>query len=144
MGTAAASTLFAVALLASGQSSTITGTLAGQVVMEGFMHWRIKPWVRRLITRSLAILPAVLIIGMRGESSVTDLLTLSQVVLALQLPFAMFPLLALHQFPQAHGDWKNGWFLLIAGWTSAILITAMDLYGLPDSLKAAWHVITGG
>ena len=93
LGTAAASTLFAVALLASGQSSTITGTLAGQVVMEGFMHWRIKPWVRRLITRTLAILPAVLIIGLRGDSSVTDLLILSQVVLALQLPFAMFPLL---------------------------------------------------
>ena len=93
LGTAAASTLFAVALLASGQSSTITGTLAGQVVMEGFMHWRITPWVRRLITRTLAILPAVLMIGLRGDSSVTDLLTLSQVVLALQLPFAMFPLL---------------------------------------------------
>ena len=93
LGTAAASTLFAVALLASGQSSTITGTLAGQVVMEGFMHWRIRPWVRRLITRTLAILPAVFIIGLRGDSSVTDLLTLSQVVLALQLPFAMFPLL---------------------------------------------------
>src|SRR5436305_4232569 len=74
LGTAAASTLFAVALLASGQSSTITGTLAGQVVMEGFMHWRIKPWVRRVITRTLAILPAVLVIGMRGEGSVTDLL----------------------------------------------------------------------
>src|ERR1700721_4330384 len=70
LGTTAASTLFAVALLASGQSSTITGTLAGQVVMEGFMDWRIKPWVRRLITRTLAILPAVLIIGLRGDSSV--------------------------------------------------------------------------
>src|SRR5438094_6922817 len=93
LGTAAASTLFAVALLASGQSSTITGTLAGQVVMEGFMHWRIKLWVLRLTTRTLAILPAVFIIGLRGDSSVTDLLTLSQVVLALQLPFAMFPLL---------------------------------------------------
>src|SRR5437868_11473370 len=96
LGTSAASTLFAVALLASGQSSTITGTLAGQVVMEGFMHWRLKPWVRRLITRTLAILPAVLIIGLRGGGprgeggSVTDLLLLSQVVLALQLPFAMF------------------------------------------------------
>src|SRR5579862_2835133 len=116
LGTAAASTLFAVALLASGQSSTITGTLAGQVVMEGFMHWRIKPWVRRLITRSLAILPAVLIIGLRGDSSVTDLLTLSQVVLALQLPFAMFPLLQFTSSPSRMGKWKNGWFLLIAGW----------------------------
>jgi manganese transport protein len=144
LGTALASTLFAVALLASGQSSTITGTLAGQVVMEGFMHWRIKPWVRRLITRSLAILPAVLIIGVRGNSSVTDLLTLSQVVLALQLPFAMFPLLQFTSSRKRMGNWKNGRVLLVAGWASAILITAMDVYGLPDSLKAAWQVITGG
>ena len=144
LGTFVASTLFAVALLASGQSSTITGTLAGQVVMEGFMHWRIKPWVRRLITRTLAILPAVLIIGLRGESSVTDLLTLSQVVLALQLPFAMFPLLHFTSSRRRVGIWKLGWFLLIAGWGSAILITAMDIYGLPDSLKSAWHVVTGG
>jgi manganese transport protein len=144
LGTAFASTLFAVALLASGQSSTITGTLAGQVVMEGFMHWRIKPWVRRLITRMLAILPAVLIIGLRGDSSVTDLLVLSQVVLALQLPFAMFPLLQFTSSRKRMGTWKNGWFLLIAGWASAVLITAMDIYGLPDSLKAAWRVIAGG
>jgi manganese transport protein len=144
LGTAAASTLFAVALLASGQSSTITGTLAGQVVMEGFMHWRIKPWVRRLITRTLAILPAVFIIGLRGDSSVTDLLTLSQVVLALQLPFAMFPLLQFTSSRQRMGTWKNGWFLLLAGWGSAILITAMDIYGIPDSLKAAWQVVAGG
>ncbi len=144
LGATAASTLFAVALLASGQSSTITGTLAGQVVMEGFMNWRIKPWVRRLITRSLAILPAVIIIGMRGDSSVTDLLTLSQVVLALQLPFAMFPLLHFTSSTRRMGKWRNGWFLLAAGWASAILITAMDVYGLPDSLKIAWHVIAGG
>jgi manganese transport protein len=144
LGTALAGTLFAVALLASGQSSTITGTLAGQVVMEGFMHWRVTPWVRRLITRSLAILPAVLIIGLRGNSSVTDLLTLSQVVLALQLPFAMFPLLHFTSSSKRMGDWRNGRFLLLAGWGSAILITAMDIYGLPDSLKAAWQVITGG
>ncbi len=144
LGTAAASTLFAVALLASGQSSTITGTLAGQVVMEGFMHWRIKPWVRRLITRTLAILPAIFIIGIRGEGSVTDLLTLSQVVLALQLPFAMFPLLHFTSSRKRMGFWRNGPLLLGAGWASAILITAMDIYGLPDSLKAAWQVIVGG
>jgi manganese transport protein len=144
LGAGAASTLFAVALLASGQSSTITGTLAGQVVMEGFMHWRIQPWVRRIITRSLAILPAVLIIGLRGDSSVTDLLTLSQVVLALQLPFAMFPLMHFTTSGRRMGAWKNGWFLLAAGWASAILITAMDVYGLPDSLNAAWRVIAGG
>ncbi len=143
LGTTLASTLFAVALLASGQSSTITGTLAGQVVMEGFMRWRIKPWVRRLITRSLAILPAVFIIGVRGDSSVTDLLTLSQVVLALQLPFAMFPLLQFTGSRQRMGIWKNGLFLTIAGWSSAILITAMDIYGLPESARTAWHIVMG-
>ena len=109
-----------MALFASGQSSTITGTLAGQVVMEGFMHWRISPWVRRLITRTLAILPAVFVIGLRGKSSsVTDLLNLSQVVLALQLPFAMFPLLLFTSSRKRMGKWKLGWFLLIAGWGSA-------------------------
>ncbi len=144
LGTAAASTLFAVGLLASGQSSTITGTLAGQVVMEGFMHWRLAPWVRRLITRTLAILPAVLVIGLRGDSSVTALLCLSQVVLALQLPFAMFPLLLFTSSRKRMGRWKLGWFLLIAGWGSAALITAMDIYGLPDSLKDAWKVVVGG
>jgi len=144
LGVTAASTLFAVALLASGQSSTITGTLAGQVVMEGFMHWRISPWLRRLITRLLAILPAILIIGIRGDGSVNDLLTLSQVVLALQLPFAMFPLLHFTSSSKRMGKWKNGWFLLIFGWGSALLITAMDLFGLPESLEAAWHVIIGG
>ena len=144
LGTTVASTLFAVALLASGQSSTITGTLAGQVVMEGFMHWRIKPWVRRLITRTLAILPAVFIIGLRGNSSVTELLTLSQVVLALQLPFAMFPLMQFTSSRRRMGSWKNSRLLMVAGWASAILITAMDIYGLPDSLKAAWQTIIGG
>jgi len=143
LGTTFASTLFAVALLASGQSSTITGTLAGQVVMEGFMHWRLRPWLRRMITRLLAILPAIFIIGLRGDSSVTDLLTLSQVVLALQLPLAMFPLLHFTSSRRRMGQWRNGWFLLIAGWGSAILITVLDVYGLPDSLKTAWQVITG-
>jgi manganese transport protein len=143
LGTTMASTLFVVALLASGQSSTITGTLAGQVVMEGFMHWRIKPWLRRFITRMLAILPAVFIIGLRGDSSVNDLLTLSQVVLALQLPFAMFPLLHFTSSHKRMGPWTNGIFLSVAGWGSALLITALDLWGLPDSLKTAWHVIVG-
>jgi manganese transport protein len=144
LGTAAASTLFAVALLASGQSSTITGTLAGQVVMEGFMHWRLRPWIRRMITRTLAVLPAILIIGVRGNGSVTDLVNLSQVILCLELPFAMFPLLHFTSSRKRMGAWKNGWFLLVAGWASAILITAMVIYSLPESLKAAWQVITGG
>jgi manganese transport protein len=135
LGTALASTLFAVALLASGQSSTITGTLAGQVVMEGFLHWRIRPWVRRLVTRSLAIIPAVLIIGGRGDGSMTELLVLSQVMLALQLPLAMFPLLYFTSSRKFMGRYRSGWFLLLAGWSSALLITALDVYGLPDALQ---------
>lgn len=143
LGMTLASTLFAVALLASGQSSTITGTLAGQVVMEGFMHWRISPWVRRLITRTLAIVPAILVISLRGESKVTDLLVLSQVVLALQLPFAMFPLLHFNSSRKWMGRYRGGWFLLLAGWTFCLLITTLDVYGLPDAIQKAWVVIAG-
>jgi manganese transport protein len=144
LGKAAAGTLFAVALLASGQSATIVGTLAGQVVMEGFMHWRIKPWLRRLITRSLAIIPTAIYIAIRGANNITDLIVLSQVVLALQLPFAMFPLLHFASSRKRMGKWRLGWFLLIAGWGSALLITAFDFYGLPDAVKQAWQVIKGG
>jgi manganese transport protein len=143
MGVATASLLFAVALLASGQSSTITGTLAGQVVMEGFMHWKIRPWVRRLLTRALAIMPAILIIGLRGDAKVTDLINLSQAVLAMQLPLAMIPLLHFTSSRKWMGDKSNGWFLLLAGWGSCLLITALDIYGLPDSLRTAWAVVTG-
>ena len=143
LGTTLASTLFAVALFASGQSSTLTGTLAGQVVMEGFMHWRIRPWVRRLVTRLLAILPAVIIIGIRGSGSVTDLLVLSQVVLALQLPLAMLPLLHFTSSKKWMGSYRNGWFLLITGWSSCLLITALDFYGLPDAIQKTWTVIAG-
>ena len=144
MGTAAASILFAVALLASGQSATIVGTMAGQVVMEGFMHWKIAPWLRRLITRSLAIIPTVIFVAIRGANNINDLIVLSQVVLALQLPFAMFPLLHLASSRKRMGQWRLGWFLLIAGWGSALLITAFDFYGLPDAVKQAWQVIRGG
>lgn len=143
LGTTLASTLFAVALLASGQSSTITGTLAGQVVMEGFMHWRIKPWVRRLITRTLAVIPAILIISVRGNSSVTDLVNLSQVVLCIELPFAMFPLLHFTSSARRMGRWRSGWFLMLTGWGTALLITVMDIYSLPDAVKQAWAVIVG-
>lgn len=143
LGTAAASTLFGVALLASGQSSTITGTLAGQVVMEGFMQWRLSPMVRRTITRLLAVGPAIAIVAVRGDSNITDLIVLSQVVLALQLPFAMFPLLHFTSSAKRMGVWKNGWFLLVAGWGSALLITVLAIYGLPDSLRAAWRVLAG-
>ena len=144
LGTTAASTLFAVALLASGQSSTITGTLAGQVVMEGFMSWRIRPWIRRMISRTLAVIPAIWIVSVRGSGSVTDLVNLSQVVLCLILPFALLPLLHLTSSRRIMGRWVNGWFLMILGWGSAILITVMDLYSLPASLREAWRIIAGG
>jgi manganese transport protein len=144
LGTTLASTLFAVALLASGQSSTITGTLAGQVVMEGFMHWRLRPWVRRLITRLIAIVPAIVIIGLSGDTSVQSLLILSQVVLGLQLPLAMIPLLHFTSSRKWMGKYRNGWLLLTAGWTSCLLIIALDLVGLPLAMKEAWTVFTGG
>lgn len=143
VGVVAASTLFGIALLASGQSSTITGTLAGQVVMEGFLNWRLKPWVRRIITRLVAIIPAILVIGLRGEGSVTDLLILSQVVLAMQLPLAMFPLLHFTSSRKIMGQFRNGWFLLGVGWASCLVITALDVYGLPGTLQKAWEVIVG-
>jgi manganese transport protein len=144
LGTAAAGTLFAVALLASGQSATIVGTMAGQVVMEGFMHWRIAPWLRRMITRSLAIIPTAIFIGIHGAGNVNDLLVLSQVILALQLPFAMFPLLHFASSGQRMGKWQLGWGLIILGWGSAVAITFFDFYELPDTLKQAWQVIRGG
>ncbi len=94
LGTTMASVLFAVALLCSGQNATLTGTLAGQIVMEGFINLRLRPWLRRLITRLLAIIPAVIVIALYGESGTGPLLILSQVILSLQLPFAVFPLVA--------------------------------------------------
>jgi len=143
LGTVLASLLFAVALLASGQSSTITGTLAGQVVMEGFMHWKIQPWIRRLITRLCAIAPAILFIAVRGDNSINDLLTLSQVVLAMQLPLAMLPLMYFACSKRHMGSQRIGKFLMVTGWASCLLITALDLYGLPDALHDAWSILGG-
>ena len=143
VGKIAASVLFAVALLASGQSSTITGTLAGQVVIEGFMNWRIPPWIRRLITRLCAILPAVVLIALKGDRSMTELLTLSQVVLAIQLPLAMVPLLCFAGSRKYMGDGRIGPFLLYAGWASCILITSLDIFGLPDAFHDAIAIFRG-
>ncbi len=92
LGSAIAPTLFAIALLCCGFNSTVTATMAGQAVMEGFLHWRIRPWVRRLITRVIAIVPAAAVTILYGESGTAELLILSQVVLSLQLPFAIVPL----------------------------------------------------
>ncbi|WP_282296307.1 Nramp family divalent metal transporter [Stenotrophomonas sp. PS02289] len=143
VGSALASALFAVALLASGQSSTLTGTLAGQVVMEGFTRWHLDPWKRRMLTRALAIAPAVVIIGLRGDSSVNDLLILSQVVLALQLPFAMFPLLHFVSTRRHMGAWPTPRLLLALGWLSAVAITAFDLVGLPGSVADVLRILHG-
>src|SRR5437763_3843520 len=107
LGVSFASTLFAFALLASGQNSTLTGTLAGQIVMEGFLDIRLKPWARRLITRVLAITPAVIVIGIAGEGKVTSLLSLSQVVLSFQLPFAVIPLIQFTNSRAKMGEFAN-------------------------------------
>jgi manganese transport protein len=115
--------LFAVALLASGQSSTITGTLAGQVVMEGFLRLRIQPWLRRLISRSLAIVPAVLVIGLQGEGAVDELLVLSQVVLSLQLPFAVVPLITFTSQRGRMGAFANPpWVVALSGFVAALIV----------------------
>ncbi len=122
LGTSLASTVFAVALLCSGQSSTITGTLAGQIVMEGFVRIRVQPWLRRLISRSLAIVPAALVIGLRGEQAVDDLLVLSQVVLSMQLSFAVVPLVSFTSDRRRMGEFVNpAWVTALATLVVAII-----------------------
>lgn len=116
LGVSLASTVFACALLASGQNSTLTGTLAGQIVMEGFLEIRLKPWMRRLITRGLAILPAVLVIGIAGENKVTWLLILSQVVLSFQLPFAVIPLIQFTSDRKKMGEFANSRVTIVIAW----------------------------
>jgi len=126
LGSAIASTLFALALLASGQSSTITATMAGQIVMEGFLQWRLKPWVRRLVTRSAAIVPALLVAAWYGESGVARLLVLSQVILSLQLPFAIVPLIRFTSSRQMGVFANPRWLTLLAS-AVALLIIALNL-----------------
>jgi manganese transport protein len=126
LGASLASTLFACALLCSGQNSTLTGTLAGQIVMEGFLDLRLKPWVRRLITRSLAIIPAVLVIGIMGEGHVTSLLILSQVVLSFQLPFAVVPLIQFTGDRSKMGEFTNNRLTAVLGWTMAAAIIVLN------------------
>jgi manganese transport protein len=126
LGASLASTLFAFALLASGQNSTLTGTLAGQIVMEGFLNLRLRPWLRRLITRGFAILPAVFVIGIYGEGKVTSLLILSQVVLSFQLPFAVIPLVQFTSDRRKMGAFANSHFTSILAWTVAVAIVAFN------------------
>jgi manganese transport protein len=133
LGVSFASVLFAVALLASGQNSTLTGTLAGQVVMEGFLNIRIMPWLRRLITRGLAIIPAVLVIGIFGEGKTTQLLIASQVVLSMQLGFAVWPLLRFTDEKAKMGEFVNRLWLKILGWTTAAIIIVLNVKLLFDT-----------
>src|SRR5690242_10907144 len=122
LGAGFASTLFACALLASGQNSTLTGTLAGQIVMEGFLDIRLKPWLRRLITRAIAIIPAILVIGIAGEGKLTALLILSQVVLSFQLPFAVIPLVQFTSERAKMGDFVNSRATTVIAWCVAAAI----------------------
>ena len=137
LGVGAASILFAVALLASGQNSTLTGTLAGQVVMEGFVNIRLRPWLRRLITRLLAIIPAVAVIGFFGESKTTELLIASQVVLSMQLGFAVWPLMRFTNEKAKMGRFANRWWLQILGWTTTALIIILNVKLLFDTFMPA-------
>ncbi len=134
LGAALASTLFAVALLASGQNSTLTGTLAGQIVMEGFLDLRLPPWLRRLITRALAIIPAVAVAAISGESGTGKLLILSQVVLSLQLSFAVVPLVIFTSDKKLMGRFANASWIKPAAWFVAAVIVALNVYYLGQQI----------
>lgn len=134
MGTVVAAKLFGVALFASGQSSTLTGTLAGQIIMEGFLNIRIRPWLRRLVTRSLAIVPAFIAIWMAGSQGTFRLLVLSQVILSLQLPFAIVPLIQFTNDPQRMGSFASGLKVRVAGWATALIVLGLNLW-------LAWQVV---
>ncbi len=127
LGVTFASTLFALALLASGQNSTLTGTLAGQIVMEGFLNIRLRPWLRRLITRGLAIVPAVLVIGIYGEGKSTQLLVASQVCLSMQLGFACWPLMRFTGDRAKMGEFVNPWWVKLLGWSATLLIIGLNV-----------------
>jgi len=127
LGAGAASVVFALALLASGQNSTITGTLAGQIVMEGFLHVRLPLWLRRIVTRAIAIVPAALVIGLSGDGATTNLLVLSQVILSLQLPFAVIPLVAFTSDRKLMGDFTSPTALRVTAWVVAAVIVGLNI-----------------
>ncbi len=132
LGVTFASVLFALALLASGQNSTLTGTLAGQIVMEGFLHIRLQPWLRRLITRAIAIVPAVVVIGIFGESKSTALLVASQVCLSMQLGFACWPLMRFTGERAKMGEFVNPWWIKLLGWSTTLAIIGLNVKLLLD------------
>jgi manganese transport protein len=137
LGVGVASTLFALALLASGQNSTLTGTLAGQVVMEGFLNIRLRPWLRRVITRVLAVVPAVCVIGFFGESKTTELLVASQVTLSMQLGFAVWPLMRFTGERAKMGEFANGFWVGLIGWICTGLIILLNVKLLFDTFLPA-------
>ncbi len=128
LGTSLASIAFAIALLASGQNSTLTGTLAGQIVMEGFLNIRLKPWLRRLITRLIAVIPALIVTILYGEDGTTDLLILSQVILSMQLSFAVVPLVMFTNDKLKMGELVNRNWLKITAWIITFIIVILNLY----------------
>ena len=135
LGVKFAGILFAVALLASGQNSTLTGTLAGQIVMEGFLNIRLKPWLRRLITRLIAIVPALVVAIIYGERGTSELLVLSQVVLSLQLSFAVVPLVQFTSEKLKMGRFVNPGWVRVLSWVVAVLIIVLNGYLLLDAFK---------
>ncbi len=139
LGVPVASTLFALALLASGQNSTLTGTLAGQIVMEGFLRIRLRPWLRRLITRLIAIVPAVIVTAVYGEHGTASLLVFSQVVLSLQLPFAVVPLIVFTSSRRKMGEFVSPPWIALLAWITAAIIIALNVKYLADFLGiTAW------
>ena len=135
LGVTGASTLFALALLASGQNSTLTGTLAGQIVMEGFLNIRLRPWLRRLITRLIAIIPAVAVTSMSGEKGTTNLLVLSQVILSLQLSFAVFPLVMFTSDKLKMGEFVNRAWTKYLAWFVAMVIALLNAWLLFQTFR---------
>ncbi len=149
LGTAAASGLFAIALLASGQSSTLTGTFAGQIVMEGFLNLRLRPWLRRMITRFLAIIPAVLTVYFYGAQGTLQLIILSQVILSMQLPFAVIPLIRFTSDKARMGEFASPAWVKILAWSVAAVILGLNFWYagailIPWMKAAAWHAVLAG
>jgi manganese transport protein len=135
LGTGLASALFAIALLCSGQSSTLTGTMAGQVVMEGFLNFRVQPWLRRVVTRLLALVPAVVVIWRSGDGATYQLIILSQVILSLQLPFAVIPLIHFTSDRKRMGPFANPGWVRALGWACAALIIGLNFWLASDTLR---------
>ena len=135
LGVGAASTVFALALLASGQNSTLTGTLAGQIVMEGFLNIRLRPWLRRLITRAIAIVPAAIVAILYGESGTAKLLVLSQVILSLQLSFAVFPLVMFTSDQVKMGEFVNPAWLKVLAYLVAVVIASLNVWLLFQTVR---------